>query len=49
MLWTGQKIGDVYMFSSIIALLIAGFASYGIYTLADKLFPDRKNGEKIVK
>jgi hypothetical protein len=37
------------MISQLIALLIAGFACYGIYTLADKLIPSRKKGEKIVK
>jgi hypothetical protein len=37
------------MFSQIIALLIAGFACYGIYTLAVKLIPARKKGEKIAK
>jgi hypothetical protein len=37
------------MISQIIALLIAGFACYGIYTVAVKLIPVRKKGEKIVK
>jgi hypothetical protein len=37
------------MFSSIIALLIVGFAFYGIYTLVVKLVPIRKKGEKNVR
>jgi hypothetical protein len=39
----------MYMISNIIALLIAGFAFYGVYNLVMKLIPDRKKGEKIVK
>jgi hypothetical protein len=37
------------MINLLIAWIMAGFTCYGIYTLAIKLIPSRKKGEKIVK
>jgi hypothetical protein len=37
------------MINQICGFIVAVFACYGIYTLADKLIPSRKKGEKNVR